>query len=197
MHAGEPTQNRPIAHLDMPTEGRCIGENYIIAHRTVVCHMGIGHKQAARTNGGEAAILHRATMHRAAFAEHIVVPDDDFRRLVRILFVLRRETNRAKRKESIASADVRVTVDHYMRNQLAARAENDAFPNRTERAHFNIRREFRCWMNDRHCVNVRHQPACNAAIRVASTASCPSTVARHANLPMLRTIRLVVTSRIN
>ena len=79
-------------------------------------------------NLGQPAALHCAAIDGDAFANFIVIPDFETRRLAAISHILRRHANRTKRKESVVRPDLRRPLNRDMRHQMAPFAHLNSAP---------------------------------------------------------------------
>jgi hypothetical protein len=63
--------------MNMPSNGRVIRKNNMVANNTVMSNMDIGHKQIITAYAGLPVALHCASMHTNALTENIVIANDE------------------------------------------------------------------------------------------------------------------------
>ena len=68
VHQGKAAEDGPVLHPYMPTEGRRIGQDDVVADPAVVGHMGIGHEEIVIADAGLDRILHGAAVNGGPLA---------------------------------------------------------------------------------------------------------------------------------
>src|SRR3990167_170494 len=91
------------------------GKYDVIANDTVVCDVGVIHKEVIRTNASHAFVLHCATVHCAVFTEHVIVTNNQLRRFTFVFFVLTIFTYAGELVKMIAFAQHGWAFQHHMR----------------------------------------------------------------------------------
>ena len=87
MHRSESAHDRVVAHLHMAGERPVIRENHPIADGAIVTDVTVGEKIPPAAHP-RLAFRRRAPVHGAKFAERILIPDLEIRRLARVFQIL-------------------------------------------------------------------------------------------------------------
>src|SRR5689334_11955113 len=100
--------------------------------------MAASHEEAAVANGGDAVFFFAATIDRHAFANQIVVADDDLCFAAAVADILGITTQHSARKNAIAAAERHLTHDRDVGDELRAAANADERTDDAMRPYFHV-----------------------------------------------------------
>src|SRR5690606_25972626 len=185
MNSGVAAENDAIPHMHVAGDGRVVGHDDVVTDDAIMGDMYIGHQQVVAADGGHATVLHGAPMQGAAFANDIVVADDQPGRLTMVFLVLAILADGGELENPVALADGRRPTDHHVRSNDRSRTNLDIRPDQGPGADLDVISQPCGWINDRLRVNSTHT-LCSAQMISPEQASLPSTRARQANFQMPR-----------
>src|ERR1700728_2461733 len=160
VHRAERTHAGMVFHGDVTGQGGAIGQNAVVPDGTVVTDMGIGHDQAvaAQPRSSTAALGPPRNGH--TLADRVVVADFKAGGFAPVLEVLGRYAQTGKGVDAVSSAQARLSIEHYVGNQLAVLAQDyirtngaiganvTGLGNRSRGSHDG------CWVNAHSCLTV-------------------------------------------
>src|SRR6185437_10683744 len=153
MHRRETAENDPVPDLDVTGERDAVGEDRVASHHAVVRDVRIGYEEIVVADAGDALVVDRAAVERAAFAKDIAVADLEAGRLTGVFLVLRRIAQRSELIDPVARADRGRTVDDDMGADDGARTDANLRADDTEGTHGDVRRQLRLRRNDGMAVD--------------------------------------------
>src|SRR5690606_9590061 len=108
---------------------------------------------------GDPFVLHRADVHGAELAHHVVIADLQPGRLVPVLLVLRHGADGAVGDEAVIGANAGMALDHAMRADLCAGPDLHMRAYHTERTDTDARVQFRGAVDESGRMYPRHGSA--------------------------------------
>src|SRR5262249_51792701 len=136
MHRTKRADRGPVLNHDMPSQSRSVGHDHVIANHTVVRDVSVCHDQTVVAQASHSAALRRSAIDGHILADDIVIAYLKSRWFACVADVLWGKADGGEREKSIAGADFRGAIDHYVRDQLAAAADLDIVANRAIRPNF-------------------------------------------------------------
>jgi hypothetical protein len=115
MHAGISADIRAIIYRDMTGKRGGVGHNDMIAKHTIVRDMSLGHQEAIITDLRQSPATRGATMDSHELPDARAAADYGLCFLTGELQILRRQPNRNKRMYIRLITDVRAAINHTMR----------------------------------------------------------------------------------
>src|SRR2546423_8846044 len=114
MHAGISPDVCAVFDAHVPGQGRCVGHDDVVANQTIMGDVRLGHDEAVITNFGDPAAAFGAAMNRHKFADARTAANLSLSFLTREFQILRRQSNRYKRKQLRFLTNPRAAFDHTM-----------------------------------------------------------------------------------
>ena len=145
-----------VFNRDMATESRVVSEDVVAANVAIMGDMDVAHQQVVAAQRGATTTALSASMHRNAFPEGVVVPNDHLRVLAVVLEVLRLPPDVGEGVEHVLLTNGGVASKHDLRVQEAARAELHLRANLTVRANDDIAAKYRAILNEGGGVDFAH-----------------------------------------
>jgi hypothetical protein len=118
MNGSQAAQDGMVADRDVTALSRVVRENDIITDDAVMGDMGRHHKQAVIADSGHHAAAFGAGIHGDMFANTIVGTDNQFRRFIMILQILRGVAQGSEGIDYRSGTDTSSSVDGDMGNQF-------------------------------------------------------------------------------
>src|SRR5690606_32807453 len=103
--AGEAAEDHLVADLDMPGQGRVVGEDAAVAHLAVVGDVHVGQQPVVVADAGDAATVAGAAVDGGEFADDVAVADHQFGVLALELLVLRVAADRGRAVDAVVAPD--------------------------------------------------------------------------------------------
>src|SRR5258707_12094786 len=125
----------------MAAERGAIRHHDLVAEIAVVSDVRIRHQQIVVADAGHPLVVGGAAIHRDGFAKYVAVADFEARRLALVFLVLRRVAQGSELKYLIVSADPRRTVDHRVRSDPGAGADDHVRTDDREWTDLHVRRD--------------------------------------------------------
>src|SRR5690606_4715867 len=123
MHRRKAAQKHPVSQMYMASQSRIVGENDVIAQLAIVRDMHVSHDPVIAAQAGNAFVLHCAAIDGDALAYRVAITDDQLRRFIRILLVLRRGAYGGKLENLVVAPYRGVTFNHHMRADTGTGAD--------------------------------------------------------------------------
>ena len=111
-------------HVYVPGQQRAVGDDDVAAQLAIVSDVAASHEEVVVADGGDAFLLFGGAVDRHAFANDVVVADDDFRVAAAVGDVLRLAAEDHVRIDVIVAADRHVA--HHGDVVFQSRAAADA-----------------------------------------------------------------------
>ena len=155
MNPGKTPEDRPVAHRDVPGEGRIVCENRVVANDAIMGHMHVGHDPVVVAYAGHTCILRGAGAEAAELADRITVADFKPGRLTGVFLVLRLGTDGAKLEDPVVATDPGMTFNDHMRTDGRTLGNFHVFANDRIRTNLHAFSKASAWMNDGSLMNHR------------------------------------------
>lgn len=156
MHGRLAAENGVIVDAHVAAESNVVREDHVVADMAVMRHMGIRHEEVAASDGGESFILRRTDRHRAVFADHVVVADNEARVFAAVLLVLRVAADARACIDHIALADNGAALNHDVAAKHGAGADLHFGPDKAEGADDDVVGDFSFGSNNGAGMNLCH-----------------------------------------
>jgi hypothetical protein len=125
MNTDQASENNVIINGNVSSKGRSVRENIVIADRTVMGNMHIGHKKVLVPDRRDSETFRCTLVDRAAFAEDIPVADDQFRVFPSVFQILWRCSETGELKDLSVATKGCPTLDTGMMSHNRARTDPD------------------------------------------------------------------------
>src|SRR5262249_55293318 len=156
MNSGKSTKKNVIAKTHVTTQGRAVGEGYVVADMAIVTDMRIGHEEAALPNSGHTSALLGADVHGDAVADGAVCTDDQARVPPSVMHRLRRRAERCEWIDHAAGAYHGVAADMNVADQADGFADRHGGADHTIGTDFRVSGDMRSRRNAGRRVDARH-----------------------------------------
>jgi len=147
MQSHHSRNERVVFHNNMSGQSRVIHDHHMIAHFTIMRHMGIGHQQTMPAHHG-GAILFGRPVNGDVFPNSGVVTDTNGRGHILEIHDLRFAADEGPLKKPAIFTDGGSRLDHYMRSDFRPLAYRDAATQNTEGTDGNMVSQIHTGMND-------------------------------------------------
>ncbi len=124
MRGGKAGNDRVISDHTMPREAAVVRKNDVIAELAVVRDMGVAEKQIVRADPGR-ELLMRAAMHRAVFAEDVMITHLKCGWLTDVFQILGLTADHREGEKLVMFSKGRGAFQHHMAVEHAFIAEGD------------------------------------------------------------------------
>jgi hypothetical protein len=129
MRSGEPSQDDPIADMNVTGKSRIIGEDGVAADVAIVRYMHIGHDPVVIADRRLTIALHRATTDRAKFANCIAIPNGQRGWLTGVFLILRIVADRCELVNVIVATNNSRTIDNNVTVDSRTRSDDHVVTN--------------------------------------------------------------------
>ena len=99
MHRSEPTKDRPVTDMDVPSQRTIIGKYRLVPNNAVMRDMNVSHYPIVVAHSGHPSILDSATIDRAILPDRVSIANNKARGFPGVLLVLRVVANRIEKEK--------------------------------------------------------------------------------------------------
>ncbi len=134
MHDDASGDSGVVMNVDVSAEERGIGHDHSAADLAIVGDMATRHDEGVAAESRDASLLFRAAIDRDAFANHVLISEDDLGVTAAIANVLRLAPNNRAGENTVVLADRDMSDDGHAIDQLSAAADANVRSDDAERA---------------------------------------------------------------
>src|ERR1700674_151106 len=182
VHGTDGPYLRPFLDRDVATESRRIRKDDVVADRAIMGDVGVSHNQDVTSHAGQPAAFYGAAIDGNELANLVMVANFKAGRFAGVGHILRRHSDRAKWKELAVGANLRVSLDRHLRDQMANFSQFHFWPDHTVGTNLATRMDFGARINDGGRVDFHGRSRTDAVLRCAPAASLVHELASHNGL---------------